>query len=210
MGAAARGRSPSVGTNLRFLQLDGCRLCPTAKHVPGAGGDTALGRQPARIRRIVGAGNRRADPPVHGVPRCDERARTPISFRQCGNQAGARAKENPHSDFTERRSIPRTRWVSIRRRAEAGWQDNRFVERLRILVGGPVPSSAVQRRRVEQLVLLTLRQMVCADAPITEFGVGYDYDYGVSRDASLTDSIDEMEWVEFLEILNEQLPGRNF
>jgi len=52
--------------------------------------------------------------------------------------------------------------------------------------------------------------MVCADAPITEFGVGYDYDYGVSRDASLTDSIDEMEWVEFLEILNEQLPGRNF
>jgi hypothetical protein len=91
-----------------------------------------------------------------------------------------------------------------------GWQDNRFVERLRTLVGGSVPSLTVQRRRVEQFVFLTLREISECQTPIVAFGVGYNADYGIPRDASLNELIDEMGWIELMLCLNEQLPGRNF
>ena len=92
-----------------------------------------------------------------------------------------------------------------------GWQDNRFVERLRNLVGGSAPSLAVQRRRVEQFVFLKLRQISECQTPIVTFGVGFGADYGIPLDAPLKKVVgDELGWVELLLELNQQLPGRNF
>jgi hypothetical protein len=92
------------------------------------------------------------------------------------------------------------------------WPNYRFVERLRnIATPGRVPSIEVQRRRVEMCVGMMLRFMMGSTTPIVTFGVGFEADYGVDLTKSMQElGFDEMEWAELLQVLNEQLPGKNF
>jgi hypothetical protein len=92
------------------------------------------------------------------------------------------------------------------------WPNYRFVERLRDLTTpGRVPSHGVQRRRVELFVCMTLRSMMEIGTPITTFGVGYGADYGIDQTKSVKElGFDDLDWVEFMLLLNEQLPGKNF
>jgi hypothetical protein len=92
------------------------------------------------------------------------------------------------------------------------WPNYRFVERLRDLVNPrSIPSTAVQRRRVEVFVGMSLRMMMGSTSPITTFGVGFGIDFGIDLKKSFKElGFDELEWVELMQMLNEQLPGKDF
>jgi len=92
------------------------------------------------------------------------------------------------------------------------WPNYRLIERIRDLSApGQAPSKIVQRRRVEMFVAMSLRSLMGDAAPIVTVGTGYAIDCGVDLNKSMQElGFDELEWTEFLLMLNEQLPGRDF
>lgn len=99
-------------------------------------------------------------------------------------------------------------FVDLRKPA---WPNYRFVEKLRDLSNpGSIPSTAVQKRRLEMFVGMALRFMAGTTTPVITFGVGYGADYGFDFSKSMQElGFDEMEWAELLLMLNDQLPGKN-